>query len=175
MPHYYTDFETTGLDENKDEIISIQYQKISVDTGEPAGPLVILKGWEHGEENIVKEFAAIILGDIWNFVPVGNNLTFEFKFLSAKIKKYLDKEISVEFFVSRPHIDLKPLMILANGGRFKGYHLILGKKGSGGDVPIWYNQGKFKLIEEYIENETHCILQFISKAQKILGSEFGGV
>lgn len=175
MAHYYLDIETTGLDENNDEIITIQYQKVSVPTGEPIGPLTILKAWEYGEENIVKEIATLMLEDLWNFVPMGNNLTFEFKFLSAKIKKYLNKEIDIEYFVSRPHIDIKPIMILANGGKFKGCHLILGKKGNGGIVPIWYQEGRFDLIEDYIEDEAKCFLQFVSKAQKILGNVFGGV
>lgn len=173
MPHYYIDIETTGLDENNDEIITIQYQKVSVVTGEPMGPLIILKTWEHGEEDIVKEIAALLLGDIWDFVPVGNNLIFEFKFLSAKIKKYLGKEIDVEYFISRPHIDIKPIMILANGGKFKGYHLVLGKKGSGADVPLWYQEGRFNLIEDYIQDETKCVLEFVSKVQQTLGNVFG--
>jgi hypothetical protein len=175
MTHYYLDIETTGLDEKNDEIITIQYQKVSVTTGEAIGPLVILKGWEHGEENIVKEIAAMLLGDIWDFVPVGNNLTFEFKFLSAKIRKYLGKEIDVESLVSRPHIDIKPLMILANGGRFKGCHLVLGKKGNGANIPLWYKQEKYDLIEGYIQEEVQCFLQFVVKAQQILGDVFGGI
>lgn len=174
MPHYYLDIETTGLDENNDQIITIQYQKVSVTTGEPIGSLVILKAWEHGEENIVKEIAALMLEDLWNFVPIGNNLAFEFKFLSAKIRKYLGTKIDVEYFVTRPHIDIKPIMILANGGKFKGCHLVLGKKGNGAIVPVWYQEGRFDLIEDYIEDEAKCFLQFVSKAQEILGNVFGG-
>jgi hypothetical protein len=174
IPHYYLDIETTGLDENNDEIITIQYQKISVTTGEPMSPLVILKSWEHGEENIVKEIAALILGDIWGFVPVGNNLTFEFKFLAVKIKKYIGKEINVEFFISRPHIDLKPIMILANGGRFKGCHLVLGKKATGANIPLWYKENRYDLIEDYIKDEAICFLGFASKIQQLLGSKFRG-
>ncbi len=174
MPHYYLDIETTGLDADKDQIITIQYQKISVLTGKPVGQLVILKSWEYGEENIVKEIASLLLGDMWEFVPVGNNLTFEFKFLASKIRKYLGKEIDVEYFVTRPHIDLKPVLILANGGRFKGCHLVLGKKGTGANIPIWYNEGRFDLIEDYIQDETSCFLGFVTKAQQMLGVNFGG-
>jgi len=175
MPHYYLDIETTGLDENNDEIITIQYQKVSVITGKPIGPLTILKAWQHGEENIVKEIATLLLGDIWDFVPVGNNLTFEFKFISAKIRKYLGQEIDVEDLVSRPHIDIKSIMILANRGKFKGCHSVLGNKSSGVNVPVWYEQGRFDLIEEYIQDEAKCFLQFVSRAQQSLGTEFGGI
>ena len=36
-PHYYLDIETTGLDPKIDQILTIQYQKISVHTGKSAG------------------------------------------------------------------------------------------------------------------------------------------
>lgn len=175
MPHYYFDIETTGLDENIDEIITIQYQKISVISGQPSGPLVILKAWEYSEEVIVKEIATIILGEQWDFIPIGNNLTFEFKFLSSKIKKYLNKEINVEYFVSRPHVDIKSVMILANGGKFKGCHTVLGKSMSGANIPTWYKEKQFDFIENYIKEEVACFLQFFAKAQQTLDTAFGGI
>ena len=173
MTTYYLDIETTGLDENNDKIITIQFQKISVFTSEQLSPLVILKEWEHSEETIVKEIASMVEGEVWDFVPVGNNLTFEFKFLAAKIRKYLQKDINAEYFISRPHIDIKSVMILANGGRFKGSGLVLGKKKDGSNIPIWYKEGKFNLIEEYIQDETTCFLQFIGKAKQLLNDSFG--
>jgi len=175
MPHYYFDIETTGLDPEVDEILTIQYQKISVFTGKPSGPLIILTSWEHSEEDIVKEIAIDLLDEYpWNFVPVGNNLTFEFKFLAKKIQKYFNKTIDVEFFVTRPHIDLKSVMILANSGKFKGCHLVLGKQGNGSDVPIWYGKGDYPKIIEYIKDEANCFLNFTYEAQKVLGNKFMG-
>ena len=106
----------------------------------------------------------------WEFVPVGNNLTFEFKFLAKKFNQYLSLDINVEHFVTRPHIDIKPVMILANGGKFKGCHLVLGKKGTGANIPIWYNEKNHEKIIEYIENEADCFLQFLSVAQLTLGN-----
>jgi len=176
LPHYYFDIETTGLDPEVDQILTIQYQKISVFTGKPVGPLTILTSWDYSEEDIVKEIATFMLDKYpWNFVPVGNNLTFEFKFLSNKFRKYLGKEIDVEYFVTRPHIDLKAVMILANSGKFKGCHLVLGKQGNGADVPIWYQNGEYQKIIEYIEDEANCFLNFTSEAQKVLGDRFMGV
>ena len=173
MPHYYLDIETTGLDPEIDQILTIQYQKILVHTGEAVGPLTILSSWDYSEEDIVKEIAINLLDeDHWNFVPVGNNLTFEFKFFVNKFRKYLGKEIDVEYFVTRPHIDLKSVMILANSGKFKGCHLVLGKKGNSTDVPVWYQNGEYQKIIEYIEDEASCFLNFTSEAQKVLGDRF---
>ena len=175
MPHYYLDIETTGLDPEIDQILTIQYQKISVHTGEAAGPLTILSSWEYSEEDIVKEIAISMLDEYpWNFVPVGNNLIFEFKFLSEKFRKYLGKEIDIEYFITRPHIDLKSVMILANSGKFKGCHLVLGKQGSGFDVPIWYENREYEKIIDYIKDEAKCFLNFTSEAQKVLGNRFMG-
>jgi len=176
LPHYYLDIETTGLDPENNQILTIQYQKISVYTGKPVEPLTILSSWDCSEEDIVSEIAFLMLDDYpWNFVPVGNNLTFEFKFLSSKFRKYLGRDISIEYFVSRPHIDLKSVMILANSGKFKGCHLVLGKQGKGSDVPIWHENGEYQKIIEYIKDEAKCFLDFTSEAQKVLGSRFPGV
>jgi len=175
MPHYYFDIETTGLDPIQDKIITIQYQKINVNTGNSIGPLTILPEWEYSEEDIVKEIATLILDEYeWNFVPVGNNLTFEFKFLTNKFNKYLKIDIDLEYFVTRPHIDIKSVMILANGGRFKGCHYVLGKKENGSLIPSWYDDGEYDKIINYIQNEAACFLNFTSTAQQILGQKFTG-
>ena len=173
MPHYYFDIETTGLDPEEDEIITIQTQKIAVDTGEPLGKLNIISSWEYGEEAIVKEIATIVMNpNLWDFVPVGNNLLFEFKFLENKINKYLKTTVDLEFFFSRPHIDIKPLMILANGGRFKGYHLVLNKNGSGARVPEWYRNDEYDKIIEYVKAEAESFTNFYSKLAKLMLNSF---
>jgi hypothetical protein len=130
LPHYYFDIETTGLDSDKDEIISIQFQKILLESGRPEAPLTILTSWEKGSSELKileKVYPLIASPNPWKFVPVGNNLNFEFKFLLSKIARNLGIQIEPLYFHSRPHIDLKHIMILLNGGRFKGYHLILKK------------------------------------------------
>jgi len=35
LPHYYFDIETTGLDPETDQIISIQFQRILLHNGKP--------------------------------------------------------------------------------------------------------------------------------------------
>jgi len=163
MPHYYFDIETTGLDPEKDEIITIQFQKVLLENGKADEPLTILKSWEKGcnEEKIINEIAKLItLPNPWKFVPVGNNLHFEFKFLLSKIKMYTDIKIDPLYFHSRPHIDLKHVLILLNGGRFKGYHLYLNKLQSGASVPIWYQNKEYLKIIEYIKMEASAFTDF---------------
>ena len=176
LTQYYTDIETDGLDPETSKIVTAQFQKISMFTGEAAGPLEIITIWEYSEEEIVKEIGARMLNENpWDFVPVGNNLTFEFKFFASKFRKYLGKDIGVEYFVSRPHIDLQPVMILANSGKFKGCHQVLGKQGNGSSVPVWYQNGEYQKIIEYIKDEAECFLNFTSEARKVLGDKFMGV
>jgi len=171
MPHSYFDIETTGLDPKKDKIISIQHQKISVDSGHPEEELKILKSWdqESNEEKIVEEITpSLMSSNPFSFVPVGNNLNFEFRFLAEKIKKYQGIDIDPGYFHSRPHIDLKPVMILLNGGRFKGYHHILNKSTSGALIPKWYKEKQFEEIVRYIVDEASAFSNFYSNVYQLM-------
>jgi hypothetical protein len=163
LPHYYFDIETTGLDYEKDEIITIQFQKILFEDGSPQEPLTILKSWGKGEseEIMINEITPLIMStNPFKFVPIGNNLNFEFKFLLSKISKYLKIQIDPLYFHSRPHIDLKHVMILLNQGRFKGYNTILKKIESGLNVPIWYQEREYLKILNYIKMEAQAFTDF---------------
>ena len=171
MPHNYFDIETTGLDPKIDEIITVQYQKISLDSGHPEEELKILKSWdqESNEEKIVEEIAPLLMSsNPFSFVPVGNNLNFEFRFLAEKIKKYQGIDVDPCYFHSRPYIDLKPVMILLNGGRFKGYQHILNKKSSGASVPEWYKKKQFEEIVQYIVDEASAFTSFYSNVYQMM-------
>lgn len=171
MPHNYFDIETTGLDPKKDEIITIQFQKIAIEDGKPEEPLTILKNWEKdsSERVIVSQIAPLLMStNPFNFVPVGNNLDFEFRFLATKIKNYFGINLGSEYFHSRPYIDLKPLMILLNGGRFKGYHLILNKSHEGYNVPIWYQSKEYDKIIEYVKNEALAFTSFYTNVHNLM-------
>ena len=96
---YYFDIETVPLDEyrndvgasfdpSKAKIISIQNQRLDGAGGEQ---LLILKEWEPGSSEwaIVEQFKQVFLDkDIWEFIPVGNNLAFDCKFIKYKLKRY---------------------------------------------------------------------------------------
>lgn len=171
MPHRYLDIETTGLNPNRDEIITVQYQKIALDTGSPEEPLKILKQWNdpEGEKGIVGKILPLLTStNPFQFVPVGNNLNFEFSFIAAKIQKYFGIDINPLYFHSRPHIDLKPVMILLNGGRFKGYHQILNKAGSGASVPKWYNSKEYDKIIDYVVDEADAFTSFYNKVHHLM-------
>lgn len=166
MPHKYLDLETTGLDPNKDEIITIQYQKITLDTGSPEESLRILKQWDdpEGEKGIVRKILPLMTStNPFQFVPVGNNLNFEFRFLASKFQKYFGLDINPLYFHSRPHIDLKHVMILLNGGRFKGYHHILNKTGNGSDIPKWFQNEEYDKIVNYVSDEACAFTSFYNK------------
>ena len=174
MPHNYFDIETTGLNPEVDQIITIQYQKIALDNGTPEEELKVLKSWSPGwdEKKIISEILPFLMSqNPFQFVPVGNNLNFEFRFLATKINKYFGMDLDAGYFHSRPYIDLKPLMVLLNGGRFKGYHLILKKSISGSNVPIWYENKEYDKILNYIDAEAVAFTRFYENVNNLMFNE----
>ena len=162
MGTYYLDIETTGLNPDTSKIITIQYQKLERNTGVPKGSLIILKEWQlgngmGGEEEVVRRFienTPITSGRDFDFVPVGYNLKFEHKFLSAKSKKYgLDP---IDIINDRPTIDLHATGVMMNRCEFAGSGLdrLTGKAQSGSKVVEWYRNREYDKIMEYIQDET---------------------
>ena len=162
MGNFYLDIETTGLDEKKDKILTIQYQELERNTGEAKGELIILKEWESSEKEIIQKFIddTSILDDYaFSFVPVGYNLGFEHKFLKQRAIVHNLQPIDI---LNNPFIDLRAIGILMNGGEFKGSGLdkLTGKEGTGKNVPLWYNNSEYGLILKYIETETREFIKF---------------
>lgn len=126
MTEYYFDIETYSPGEKpspeEDKIITIQFQPIDLRTGIPKGELIILKEWESSEKQIVTEFFNRFFAEglsVWNFIPVGYNLNFEWEFLICKFEKYLSKKLaSKDLHYKIPHLDLKPIVVLLNDGKF---------------------------------------------------------
>ena len=158
MIQYYLDIETTGLDPTDSKICSIQYQRLSTESGAATEDIVILKEWESSEENLIIEFDKLF-SSVWDFVPVGQNLLFDFNFLNHKKKEYLGKEYGFPFFLGKPFIDIKPVLIMKNQGLFKGYNQSIGKTGEGAKVPEWYRQREFQRIEDYIRKEASNFIE----------------
>ena len=150
MVTYYLDIETTGLDEVEDKITTIQYVELERGTGKQLGELTILKEWELGEEEMLRQFiekSTITNKYDFDFIPVGFNLGFEHEFLQARSKKYNLEPISI---LTRPCIDLHAIAILMNKGEFRGSGLdkLTGKTHSGSPVVHWYDVKKYDLIKE---------------------------
>jgi DNA polymerase III alpha subunit (gram-positive type) len=162
MPSYYLDIETTGLDPNKDKIITIQYQELDRNTGEAIGELVVLKEWESSEKDMIKQFvlgSKILDPYAFSFVPVGYNLTFEHNFLKTRARVHELTEIDI---LNHPFIDLRAIGVLMNKGEFKGSGLdqMTGKKNSGSGIPAFYEKKEYQKIIDYIKNETEEFIKF---------------
>ena len=152
---HYLDIETTGLDSEKDKVITVQFAKIDFKTGTMIEPINVIAEWQSSEEDILeKAYSFLMEGDEWNFVPCGYNiLHFDLPFLFSRFQSVLKKPVTYEF-LDRPTLDLKSVFILMNGGRFKGSNKFIKKNGwTGKTVPEWYKQKEYDKIIKYIVNE----------------------
>jgi hypothetical protein len=172
--HYwiYFDIETLGVDPSKDKIITIQYQTLVYDEegnrkrvkidGRPPHTLTILKDWQYDEKTILQQaykdlgFAELEkLDNIsrhW-FEPVGNILSFEGKFPKTRFMKHgiIGSDGHLRFG-QLTLIDLRPLMILINGGNYDTTKFF-GKIGENKLVPVWYEKKEYDKIEDYVQRE----------------------
>jgi len=128
MPLCYFDMETTGLNPRLHKIITIQYQCLYEPFLEPLSDLTILKEWESSEKDILGESLEVFIGeDPLDFIPVGVNLAFDFRFLYHRVKylmpEYVERyKSTLEYLVwQKPYIDLKPVLVMVNDFRFEGY------------------------------------------------------
>jgi len=156
MSQFYFDIETTGLDPERDKIISIQIQELDRNTGDKKGDLIVLKEWETSEKEILEQFieGSGILDYPFNFIPIGYNLGFEHSFLIARTKVHNLPEIDI---LNNPFVDLRSIGVLMNKGEFKGSGLdkITGKKSDGSVLPTWYQNKEYDKILSYVESEAN--------------------
>ena len=154
MPTFYFDIETTGLEQEKDKIVTIQFQELERNTGKHIGELVILKEWESSEKQILEEFLkrSRIKEHPFAFVPVGYNLGFEHKFLKERLAVHGLSPVDI---LNNPFIDIRSIGILMNNGELKGSGLdkISGKSHSGEIVPDWYGRKEYGKIVDYVNDE----------------------
>jgi hypothetical protein len=182
MPAYY--FALSGYhtgekpDPATDALIAIQYQKIDLTTGEPLEKLSVLMAWESSEEQVVKEFYQRFLRPelaVTQFIPVGMNLDYAYEMLIAKCRQYnLPAITSRQLYYQRPRLDLAPVIVLLNDGRFAGASLnvFTAKKSDTGRVNTWYEKKEFKKIAKTLRDEAESflkLLQYLSKYKTRLG------
>ncbi|MDO9324363.1 MAG: hypothetical protein Q7T80_05315, partial [Methanoregula sp.] len=182
MPAYYFAMEGYNAGEKHDPavdtLLTIQYQKIDLTTGEPLGALTILKEWESSEQSIVTTFYNQFFKPdlpVTHFIPVGMNLDYEFELFLAKVKQYhLPAITSHQLYYRRPRFDLWSIIVLLNDGRFNGARLdaFSPKKYDDSYMKKWYEKKDFKKIEHYIREETEGflkLLQYLTKYKTRLG------
>ena len=161
--NYYLDIETTGLDELRNKIITIQYMELERNTAKPVGPLKILKEWESDEKTILKRFIEdFVPENDWAFVPIGFNLQFEHSFFWQRC---ISNGLQPVDIFNGPFLDLKTVAVLMNKGEFKGasLHKMTNKPHGGGNIPQLYGEKKYAEIESYIKNETDEFTNFCSR------------
>ena len=182
MPAYYFAMEGYHTGEKPDpavdKLITIQYQKIDLTTGEPLGELTILKEWESSEQAIITSFYNEFLKTgtpVTHFIPVGMSLDYEYEMIIAKCRQYnLPAITSHQLYFQRPRFDLRSIVVLLNDGRFAGARLDLfsSKKYDGSHMRKWYESKDFKKIEHFVHEETEAVLkllQYLSKYKTRLG------
>ncbi len=170
MQGHYFDIETYSPNEKPDpqtdKILTIQFQKIDLKTGEPLGKLQILKEWDEGEEEMLKFlYKWFFQRNPWQFVPVGFNLNFEWKFLSSKFQQYgIDNKEIRNFVEEYPQIDLKVLAVLKQR-TFIGASLssISDKKDDGYVIKEYYEAKEYDKIIEYVEDESKSFIELYKK------------
>ena len=173
MTLFYYDQETTGDDPQADRIITVQLQPLSDDL-EPVGRFQILAEWEWGEKQVLQTVLEKgILQANWDFVPVGNRLRFDLTFLIERATKWklIDWDMATlkYFWFTKPVLDLQPVLILMNRGRFAGSSLhAFSEKESGVRVPALYRRGANGEIIEYCTKEHEEALKLLRDARDLL-------
>jgi hypothetical protein len=191
MTAYYFDIETNALklpnnereiDYANSPIITIQYQPIYDNTGKPRGDLTILKAWESSEEQILKQFWNFShLCDyndetLWNFIPVGCNLTFEFITLLHRWKHYNFNGVNATKLFKHSKFDIQSILTAFNRGKFKGSALndFSKKKCNGSIIKQLVETKNYQAIIDYIEDEANAFIdtyKFIMEQLPKIGDE----
>jgi len=168
LAEYYFDIETTGFDFDKDEIITIQWQRLGI-TGEPIGELNTSKRWESSEKEILENFSPKLTCHHWDFIFVGKNLLFDFNMLNQRMKHHNLGEFNLRCLYERVTLDIKPVLVLMNNCRFVGYQQLMPKTNplENKDIPELYRKGKYDQIIGYITDEAEDFI----KAYQILKKE----
>ena len=125
MGEYYLDIETYSPQDKpdpvNDKIIVIAYQKLSTREGNPEEDLQILTEWDCGSEKAMLDiFRGMFLTDYdFNFIPIGVNLYgFDLISILHRLNHHFDLNLGMDFFRTRPVIDVKPTLVMMNKGIF---------------------------------------------------------
>ncbi|MHA2369574.1 MAG: hypothetical protein ACXADX_12210 [Candidatus Hodarchaeales archaeon] len=163
MAEFYLTFEKTGWNPHEDRIMAISFHELEKETGGPVGELKILSEWTSSEPAIISEFLQILdLENPWNFVPICFDLRSDLRFLRIRALKLLGMSLSLEFlYETLPVIDLLPVAVLMNKGRFKGTNLawLLGYTETA-RVSQWFRSKDYDRLISYIHAKKDRFLEF---------------
>lgn len=171
---FYFDVETTGDDPQQDRIITAQYQQLS-DDFEAVGPFQVIAEWEWGEKQVLQTILERgVLDPGWDFVPVGNRLRFDLTFLVERATKWKlldwDPARLRYYWYTKPFLDLQPILVFMNRGKFEGASLhVFSDKEPGVAVPAMYRGGRFSEIIDYVTRERDAALGLLRESRNLLG------
>ncbi len=172
MAEWYLDIETEGTDPQQDKILTIQYQPL--ENQRPTGAFQILAEWEWGEKQIVRSILEKgLLEPTWDFVPVGNRLKFDITFLVEKAERHGIRKFALEelryYWFRKPMLDLGSVLVMMNRGKFQGSSIAgFTEKPGSAWVPIWYREGQYEKIIDYVTREKDETLQVLAEVKDIL-------
>jgi len=174
MPMHYLDIETTGLDPRRCEILTIQYQPVAPG-GRPGGPLTVLRAWESSEAEILRTFCGTTRffdrSDPWAFFPTGFNLGFEYRFLQTRMQRHgIDLALPWDWAHDKPSLDLHPVAVLMNGGRFKGSSLerFSRKPTSGHSIIEHVARRDWAAVDRYVQWETEAFFELLGHLHRTM-------
>lgn len=152
------------------KIITIQYQLLR-DDGSPKTDLQIFKEWESSEEEIIRRVSVLFHPSrLWEFIPVGHNIYFDLGMFKERASLYGIKFSNWFIYNDLPSIDIKHICIGMNAFKLKdsGLDKFTGKETSGITVPLWYHNGEYEKILDYIRKEAKEFIEFYSKLKRTL-------
>lgn len=171
MPEFYFDIETTGINPASDSIVTIQWHDLSTRNYADVMPR-ILCAWDTSEREILRTFLvwSRFFTEPWNFIPVGFNLDFEMRFIFIRAKAHglIPPEAKFEeLAAAKPRKDLKHIVVLMNGGSFKGASLenFSAKPSSGHEVIQALQEGNHDKIFDYIQKEMWGFIRLYARLE----------
>jgi len=183
VKHFYFDIETVPLEQYRhvntagfhsecSKVITMQFQELDCETGEPKSELTIYKDWQPGYSEIalVRMFKHNCF-NTWDFIPVGNNIRFDIDYMVAKIKQYypeLKEDTTTATLNQKPSLDLKNVLMLINNDPCLRYKSLLAKNGEASHMAEWYYNKQYDKIEEYIQDEAKNFVNMYKIAKKEL-------
>lgn len=160
----YLDIETLGLNYKEDMIIGIMVGDL-----ENNKCIRYTLDKYKTEQELLKVFLSEndLFGMIWNFIPIGMNISFDLTFLYYRCTKYhLIKGLDFIYWTfEKPKIDIKYCLIIANNMQFKGASLsnFSTKQGKGSDVIEFYKNNDWLSIYKYQDGEYKAFMDVLKK------------